>query len=549
MPVRNLGWYNRSEVTAYPVDEAASAVSDAGDRLPPDIITDINLRWSHAEGACAFLTAVSVTDTLVTLTIQSADSPLADAGRTALAAISVRRPVDLGRMYQLQAQVDGVGGWIAFGRGANGVPYRGRFATPQQSRLAPRAARAYRALPVSGLGVLGASTVLSGVVRLRGRDPVQVVREQREIEGVLRDVAVVRLVEGVEADGFPVPSDATKLLGVSSPSVFRQFSGPCAGRPESNTCGFPVPIEFINAVGPDCYGVLTLEFASCAEVTQIIGGCGVAVDCQLGLIDACLPAQLPNSAGFLPSEYTAANVPLPVPPVVPPVDPGESESLVEVGSLPFWDCFMTEESVEMTDIAGEWLWYEDDSPTPCYETVGGSASFSSGAVGSYVANSASVRNVAIWDGFDDSTVFRRVTTEVKLTAGPAGAKHNGGIVLNYRLNETSGQYVYHLAEIDYDSQQLRISRFNGTIFQKVVDATVPGISLDAWYRLTVTVLPGPTPGQTALAVRLESVETGDVDASISTTVSNYTPSIGRFGLGSNRAVTRFAYFRVEQFDG
>ena len=308
MAVRNLGWYNRGEATAYPIDEAASSSDDAGQRLPADIITDLNLRWPSTEGLCAFVTAVSVTDTLVTLTIQSAELPSSSGGATALAAVSVRRPVDIGRMYQLKPQADGVGGWVVFGRGANGVKYSGRFSTPAQSRLVPRAARSYRPFPVASLSVRDAAVALTGIVRLRAREPLQIVKEQREIEGVVRDCIVVRLIDNASTD-FPVPSTAISLLGGQTPSVFQQFSGPCAGRPESDTCGDPQPIEYINAVGPDCNGVLTLEFAGCAQVTQIMSICGLAVDCQFGLTDACLPAQLPNSAGLLPSEYQAADVP------------------------------------------------------------------------------------------------------------------------------------------------------------------------------------------------------------------------------------------------
>lgn len=552
MAVRNLGWYNRGEATAYPIDEAASSADDAGLRLPSDIIADLNLRWPSPDGLCAFVTAVSVTETLVTLTIQSAASPDAVVGNTPLAAIAVRRPVDIGRMYQLQAQADGVGGWVVFGRGANGVKYSGRFSTPQQSRLAPRAARSYRPFPVSSLSVRDAATPLTGVVRLRAREPLQVVKEQREIEGVVRDCIVVRLIDNASTD-FPVPSTAISLLGGTTPSVFQQFSGPCAGRPESDTCGDPQPIEYINAVGPDCDGVVVLQFAGCAQVTQILSVCGLAVDCQFGLTDACLPPQLPNSAGLLPSEYQAALIPLPPPPPPIPPETGESESLRVVGELPYYNCFNGEASTQMTNISGAWEWIgDDDSPTNCYQSLfgyPGSASVSSTEDGVYAALDTSTRNVTIWDGFDEQTTFRRVSAEIKLVTGPLGAKQNAGVVLNYRLSETTGQYVYHIAEIDYDSQQFRISRFNGTTFQNVVRTTLPGIDIGKWYRITATIVPHTVPGQTSISVRLESVTGPPIDATISTVVSNYVPSTGRFGLGTWRAIARFASFKVEEHDG
>lgn len=552
MAVRNLGWYNRGEATAYPIDEAASSNDDAGERLPPDIIADMNLRWSNTEGLCAFVTAVSVTDTLVTLTIQSATSPTAAGGTTPLAAVSVRRPVDIGRMYQLLPQTDGVGGWVVFGRGANGVKYSGRFSTPQQSRLAPRAARSYRPFPVSSLSVRDAATVLTGVVRLRAREPLEVVKEQREIEGVVRDCIVVRLVDNAGTD-FPVPSEATTLLGVKTPSVFQQFSGPCSGRPESDTCGDPQPIEYINAVGPDCYGVVTLRFAGCAQVTQILSTCGLAVDCQFGLVDACLPAQLPNSEGLLPSEYDAADVPETDLPTPEPPETGDSESLTVVGALPYFNCFNGEASTQMTNISGDWFWLgEIDSPTSCYQALygdPGSASVSSGEDGVYASLNAATRNVTIWDGFDEQTTFRRVTSEVSLVTGALGAKQNAGVVLNYRLDETTGRYVYYIAEIDYDVQRFRISRFNGTTFQEVLWTTLPGIAMDQWYRITATILPHTIPGQTRITAQLESITGAPIDATLTTVVSNYVPSTGRFGLGTWRSLGYFASFKVEEYIG
>ena len=552
MAVRNLGWYNRGEATAYPIDEAASSSDDAGQRLPADIITDLNLRWPSTEGLCAFVTAVSVTDTLVTLTIQSAELPSSSGGATALAAVSVRRPVDIGRMYQLKPQADGVGGWVVFGRGANGVKYSGRFSTPAQSRLVPRAARSYRPFPVASLSVRDAAVALTGIVRLRAREPLQIVKEQREIEGVVRDCIVVRLIDNASTD-FPVPSTAISLLGGQTPSVFQQFSGPCAGRPESDTCGDPQPIEYINAVGPDCNGVLTLEFAGCAQVTQIMSICGLAVDCQFGLTDACLPAQLPNSAGLLPSEYQAADVPDTDYPPPPEPEPGNSESITIVGQLPYFNCFNGEASSEMTDISGDWDWSgDDDSPTSCYQALNGdpgSASVSSAENGVYASYSTAMRSVTIWDGFDDQTTFRRVTTEVKLIQGPFGAKHNAGLVLNYRPGDIAGQYVYHIAEIDYDTQQFRITRFNGATFQEILRTTLPGIDLDQWYRITATVVPHTSPGQTSISARLESVTGAPIDATLTTVVNDYVPSTGRFGLGSWRAIAYFDSFKVEEYGG
>ena len=564
MPVRNAHWYNQNEGRAYPVDDSASAVADDGVRLPSNIITDMSLRWPSTLGEQAFVAAVSNTDALVTVTVQAVAGP---ADFVPLAVVTVRKPVEEGRVYAVQGQAAGVAGWIVFGSGVTGKTYRGRFGTPAQSLLTPRAARPYRPLPVTSVQARHASEKLTGVVTLKATAPLEVVKEERQLDGALRDCIVVRLVDGEGAEGFPVPADATQISGFKPQSLFQQFAGPCAGRPESNTCGCPNPIEFVNAVPPDCDGVVTLDFRGCAQVAQIEDG-GVAVACQLGLVDACLPAQIPNSEGLLPSEYTPANIP--VPPDVPPdPDPeGVSDTLLPDVNLPYLACFSPTDR-PLTVLSGTWGFSEDASPTgacpvdvdayPVSESVSISSSYSASVSlstsyayspsGSYEVTSAGTRNVALFD-VDQQSVYRKATAEVKLEMGPIGAKRNAQLVINHRDHLTAaGQKVYFVAEIDYDTQQFSLKRFNGTTFVNVAPASVtsPGIQLEKWYRITATCLPDGSGGDVTITVRLESVsDPGVTDVELAATVSNYQPSTGKFGVGTNRAVAKFAYLKIEE---
>lgn len=567
MPVRNAHWYNANEGRAYPVDDAATCDDDRGRRLPPDLISDLNLRWPTTLGKYAFVTAVANTAALITVTIQAADSPTATAGFTPLAVVSVRKPVQSGRMVALQPQVPGVAGWIVFGSGTDGEPYAGRFSTPAQSRLTPRAARPYRPLPVKSLQARNAADRLTGVVTLKASEPLAVAKEERFLDGALRDVIVVRLVDNEGAEGFPVPTDAADITGYKATSVFQQFAGPCGKRPESNTCGCPSPIEFINAVAPDCNGTITMEFRGCAQVAEVQDIPGIAVACQLGLVDACLAAQIPSSEGLLPSEYDPVNVP--VPPDIPPepLPPTPSVSYVPNVDLPFVACFVGG-NVELGTAAGSWVWSEASGPTvacppqttpvyfPVSESLSASASVSVSTStsmvtvpdGSIESASAAGRSVALFD-VDASTVYRRATTEALLTQGPVGAKRNAQLVINYRPHTSvGGQYVYYAAEVDYDTQTFRLVRFNGTTFQTVAPASVvaPGIQLDKWYRVTAEVLPGVVAGDVAITVRLESVEDATIDVTLAAQVSSYQPTTGKFGVGTNRAISRFSYLKIEE---
>lgn len=539
MPIRNQHWYNINAGIAYPVDESASAVSDSGDKLPSNLLTDINLRWPRELGDYAFLSSISVSSKLVTATIQVADS-LDSTSFSPLAVISVVLPATQGRMYALRPQVIGVGGWIVFGSGLTDKTYQGRFSSPRQGLLAPRAARPFRSLPVSSVAVADARSKLTGTVLLRATAPLAINKAQRDIGGILRDCIVV----GLRNDAAKADDAATQALGLSRESVFKQFAGPCAGRPESGTCGTPEPIEFINAVGPDCNGRITLQFDGCAEITKV-GDSAVAVDCSLGLSAACLAKYVPDESGFLPGEYVPAVIPPFVPPEVVTPDTS-SESSEAFAELPHLDCFRDGDTNAFSVKTGLWTFVADSSPdSPCSIVSASLSESDTGMV--YATATAAMRNTSVWDGNDTSTVYRKVSTDVKLIRGPAGAKQNAHLVLNYRPHASIPELsVYYTVALDYDEQEFRIGRFNGTTFSQLVPVSVHGLMLDTWYRIEATITPGPTTTQTRISVRVTSVETpGDVDVTINVNVSNYRPSDGLFGLGSDRAVARFGHFLVE----
>lgn len=548
-----MHFYNRAESISYPIDDGASGLTDAGEWLRSNVIVDLNLRWPNTLGDYAFVSAVAVTAGLVTVSILAAASPDAAGDFQPLAVVSVRRPITSYRMYALQPQAEGVGGWIVFGSGVSDkLPLVARFSSPAQSRLTPRAGRSYSPLPVSSLQAFTAADRLTGVITLRTTPPLIVESQARVISGTLRDCIVIRLEEVTETISV-ASEEIARVLGVRDVPALRQFAGPCADRPESGNCGDPQPIEFVNGVRPDCDGVLTIEFQGCAEVTHITSGCGIAVDCGFGLSDACFTAQIPNADGTLPNSdppTLAARSPSPEIPVVEV--PGESESASTVGGLPYLNCFETAEvSEELTTASGLWQWNADNSSTALCpsEDVGLSDSSLSYTIsGSYESATAAYRNIAIWEGADDITVFRRVTTEVKLTLGPDGAKQNGGIILNYRQHETAEDlFTYYLVEVDYDTQEFRISRSGGKSTIPVTVVTVHGIQTDVWYRLTATIRAAETPGQTEITARLEYLPNpGSIDVTIITTVNDYAPSIGRFGLAANRALSRFAYLHIEE---
>lgn len=677
MAVRNLHWYDRNETQAYPIDETADCADAAGAYLPPDILADLNLRYPAAYGAYPFVAAVTVTPTLVTLAVQAADTLENPTTLTPLAVLTARQPAAEGRQLALTPLLPGVGGWAVLGGGVRDRSYTGRFAGPRHALLCRRAARPYRSLPVAGLQRLHAAQALTGVVRLVGEPPLQVAAEDRDLPGVgSRRVVVFRLAAQDATDGFVRPAEAGKTQ-----SVFQEFAGPCAGRPESRTCGDPQPVEFVNNVGPDCDGRLTVEFRGCV-VPAKLGDHAVLLDAAMSLSRVCVPAYIPAPDGRLPGDYDPYTFlpPPTVPPVVPPTvvccdetcpdglayqyripfeggtgafatlagevvvtrDPAADglaangpddhtcawtatvgawsvylvhrklvggqrdwkvnastaggtvlvgymidefvtdcctprqsaneeqlgdgdppaaplvspvgdcgqcapgDSIDIVGVLPHTECFFDSRAVNFVEKAGRWAFHPSDSPAKgdyCVWTATSLDSVDEGPM-CYTCTDPSVRSASVWDGFDLYTVRRRYTTDVLLTPGPRANAH---LILNYRPHATTpGLFVYHLVELDYTAQAFRVARFNGVTAQTVLQQSVPGLKTDEWYRLRADVEPGTSNGTTKITAVLEGI-TDPVTVAIGPlVVSNYYPATGRSGVGADRAVSRFSFFRVEE---
>jgi hypothetical protein len=297
MTTINADWYAANEGRAYPLHDAATLADDGGTLLPSDVIADLHVKYPREYGNFAFLSALSVTANLITLTLEAADDLDNPGAFRPLAAVSVPATVPVRRHVPLLAQSDGVGGWIVFGKGARDrAGYRGRF-TPRNGLLSPRAARPYRALPVTGIRDGKAGQLLTGIVRLRVDPPLYCRAEDRVIGGITRKAVVIGLLSGQDGENFLPAEDETQQA-----SVFSRFAGPCAGRPESRNCGEPQPVEFVNTVGPDCDGQITLDFRGCAKASPVEDGHGIVLECNLGLEETCPPDNLPDELGSLPDD-------------------------------------------------------------------------------------------------------------------------------------------------------------------------------------------------------------------------------------------------------
>ncbi len=533
MTIRNLHFYNRNALRPYPVDDTATLQDDSGlQLLPHGVIVDMNFKFPDTVIKYAFISSLTVTGTLVSVTIQGATALDASAEFLPLAVATITAPFTQGVQVNFDSQYPGAGGWLVFGSGVN-CPFQGRFSTAAQTLLARRAAKPYRKFPIEDIAKVANSISLTGIVTLLGQSPVEVVAETRDILGEERDVIVVRLVQ---------PADITE-------NVFELFSGPCSGRPESETCQEPASVEFINNVPPDCDGNICIEFQGCAEISQMLTNCGVVLDCDLGLGDACQDNRLPDEDGRLPNEYddlcffseslsslsesfVSEDPEVIDPPFSPDADPCSYPHTEEFDDLVADDFevvsggwgFCTESSISVSSPVTTGVFY-------CTEE----------------AISASVRNISLWN-CDGDTVDKIVTVVGKVTEGPAGSARNIGVILNYRAHDTiPGRVEYFLMDYDFDAATFRLLKYNGTTFQNLVSAVVPGVGVDELIELEAIIESGPLLGQVSITISLTGIENVAAATLGPVVTSTYLPSDGRFGLHSNRAYTRFDSFTVDEY--
>lgn len=251
-------FYDLNATRGYPLDDIATGIDDDGHRIRDGILVDLCLRYPDSLGLYPYVSAIHVSDRLLSLVISAADD-MDDDTLNPIASLVLSMPVAEGRACQLTGLASGVAGWAVFGSLAT-ARYAGRFSTPAQSLLLPRVARGYRALPVPWAAKSQDEYKLVDIVRLfAGRD-VAIERTQRIIADELRDCLVLRLTGALN-------------------TVLPKYTGPCGGRPESGTCSKPA-LEGINEVNPDDDGNIILNFDG-MTVSAIPHGVLVGVDLSL----------------------------------------------------------------------------------------------------------------------------------------------------------------------------------------------------------------------------------------------------------------------------
>lgn len=255
--VLSLDFLTGNDTRNYPIRDGLQRTDDAGNKLPDNLLSDINIWVPEAVGVYLFISSVTISDKLVSVTIGAQDFDpnivTSEIDYIPVAAITVTKPIDVTRNYVLQPMIAGVGGWMSFGMSVNNALNNTyRFSDPKQTGLLPRLCRSYPVPGVTGFKKLGFANKLTGMTRLVSGDPDTLVIEKgREVlDGILRDCVVFRLNEEV-----------------AGRDIYSRYVGPCGGVPESQSCRSK-PIYKINQMTPDCDGIIYLHL----KELPILGG-------------------------------------------------------------------------------------------------------------------------------------------------------------------------------------------------------------------------------------------------------------------------------------
>ena len=529
MSVRSQNWYDQNQSRSWPFDDSAGLLDAFGKRLPDNLIADLYLKFPRAYGDRAFVSSLTVGTRIVTATFLGTG-----AGFFPLASISLAKPVEVGVHYSLESLVPGVGGWIVFGNGIDNEEIQTfRFVDALQSVLLAQTARKYDRLPVQSLGKVFTDPVLTGLVRLQGGNDIETRKEEREIDGVTRDVAVIRLKDKLTG-------------GDGARNLLELYAGDCGKRPESRNCGDPEPIEFINTVAPDCCGNIFIEFRGCAEIESIEGECGVVIDCGFGLGAACVTQdRLPDEHGRLPNEYDdrCPNHDEVEGEGEPPATTDEyvfKQNPENTSGLPYTENFNDFVADDFTIISGDFILADNDrgNSTVIWESQED-------------RDNIALLNLGIFAASGWECIWKKATTVVEIKYGSTGTRDNGGVLFNYRPSVTTpGEVDFWLAEIDWnDFKTFSILHHRGGVWQIRATELVPALDQNKRYKIEVEILPldADDPSETSAYVvaRLTGIDDGLSATAGPVVLPNYYPTTGHFGLYSKQSLTWFEYLTVE----
>ena len=563
MAIQAYNWYNKNSTRKYPIDESATGDADDGTHFPNDILVDCHIRFPSTVGNYAFISSVHVSEHLISITFlsdnflvtdtntgttlsdaESYESSSSSASYTPypramtypsaimvdefspLAVVNIPRADFIpGQQYLITPQVAGVGGWVVLGPCIDGDNFKCFFSSVNQSKIAPRCARAYDALPVKGVGKKGLTDFLQGLVNLEYGEDIEIIKTQRTIKNVLRDVIVIRLSAN---------TDSRNLLN--------EYTGTCGARPETENCLYPA-IEAIENVLPDCDGNINIVFNNCiqgGEITPQTTAYGADWDPE-NMFGAWVDPAATSSLSYAPAGEAGHNVDFFVPLVFRDkaidycLECGDEfliqspERYLEQLALQSSESLANNpqgNATQQPSLLGQWV--------PRLGSWSGSAGYIPSA------DEQTLRNVKTYEPYspvlDDPSVGETVknrTFYIEGTLNMFDGSPNFGCVFGYQ--NIGDDHFYYTAEIDKNSDSFRVRYFNGLFETTLAETSPMGLLGDSEYRITAVVNSTGTEVTCTLAIIGSSSIAGYTPATAELTV--YPDTIEgapytRFGFSS-----------------
>jgi len=537
-------FYNLNSTRGYPLDDLATGLSTDGTLMPNGLIVDMALHYPRSKGKYAFLSAVHVSKTNVSVAISAGDD-LDAATLNPIATLVLSQPVSEGRAYQLTGLAPGIAGWVVFGNLANNE-YSGSFATPRQGLLLSGVGRSYLDFPVPWASKPLDEYKLQDVVKLiAGRD-LEIVRTTRPILGEDRDCIVFRLT-----------GDPNVILP--------KYVGPCGVRPESDNCIKP-PIQAINEVVPDADGNIQMSFPD-MTVINLPHGLLLNTDLSLPAICPITPVTDEPDQNFCDSAISDDSISHSIshddggPSDSGTSSPGgESSSSVLVPTYPHCVRFYSNLPAPFTAKAGSWNLanFDEFNYVRCTAIPGELSSQRRMMFSPY----STYQNINV---FNDPAYMENVNLEIQTvmrTNTLEDAKI--GLVLDYRrVGELTNMTAVFL---DFKTQQFTIQRMAaGLWLTPAVAVNLSGtgsefthvLSHNIWYNLKVQIRPSVAAGRVDIFASFfnanhplspPEIVRPDISATAQVlSMSGFGINTGQYGYFSQGSNTYFTHLYLNSF--
>jgi hypothetical protein len=533
-------FFNLNSTRGYPLDDQATGLSEDGLQLPNGLIVDLCLRFPDTLGVYAFLSAVHVSDRVVSVAISATDSLTAPT-LNPIAVVALAQPVAEGRAYSLQGLAPGVGGYIVFGK-LDTAEYQGAFATGHQGLLLSQQAKAYPAFPIPWAAKPQDEYKLQDVVRLiAGRD-LQIVRDTRLILGSLRDAIV-----------FSLSGDPNVTLA--------KYVGPCGSRPESGNCIKP-PITAINEVIPDANGNIQIVFPDMSVLSQPHA---LLISTSLSLPGICpiIPVSGRPDTNYCDSAVSDDSVGVSVDltqeshGAVGFSSQTAESSVVYNPQYPFCVRFYSNIATPFRAIRGDWRLedYSDFNYVVCPAVPGEFSTQRRVYVPQLFPSLAYDISLLNDPDYPLNTGVRIHTTGITDTLTQA----RFGFVLDYRV--IGGLDNFTAVFLDIKHQQFTIQRMAGGVWQPpaalaelggVAGEATAAVSHGIWYDLQVTITPSAAAGRVDISAMLANANSPTTPPEIVKPAVNVAVQVlnlsgfginsGSIGFLSMTSFTRFTHF-------